>query len=124
MNRRRIVRSLRIAPVVVAFAAFGCGGAAVPHQELTNAKSAISAAEAADASTVPQATLHLQMAKDAVHEAQGLIDDGDNERAAKELVRARADAQLALALAKQESARADADAELAKIQELEKEAAQ
>ncbi len=124
MNLGRRLRGLRAAPLAVAFAVFGCGGAAVPHRELTNAKAAISAAEAADANTVPQATLHLQMARDAVHEAEGLVADGENARAARELVRARADAQLALALAKKATARADADAELSKIQELEKEAAQ
>jgi hypothetical protein len=103
----------------VAAAAFGCGSAPVPAENVTQAKSSISAAEAVGAQSVPKAALHLKMAKDQVSQAEAMISDGENEEAQLVLLRAQSDAELALALAREASLRAEAAAALKKVQELQ-----
>lgn len=86
----------------------GCGGAAVPQEPLTAAKAAVAGAEVGGAASEPKAALHLKLAKEQVAQAEKLIEDGDNEEAARVIDRAQADADLALALAKQATARKEA----------------
>jgi hypothetical protein len=96
----------------------GCGSAPVPAENVTQAKSSISAAEAVGAQSVPKSALHLKMAKDQVTQAEAMIQDGETEEAKLVLLRAQADAELALALAREASIRAEAQAALKKVQEL------
>lgn len=81
----------------------GCGGAAVPHDKLASAQASIRAAEEIGAKNQPQAELHLKLARDQVAHARALIADDENERARLVLMRAEADAELALSLAKEAS---------------------
>jgi len=60
------------------------------------------------AESAPQAALHLKLADEEIARAKALIKDGDNERAEYTLVRAKADAELALSLAKEATANAEA----------------
>lgn len=96
-----------IAALLVAGVA-GCGGAAVPHEKVASAQSAIRAAEEVGAQREPQAQLHLKLARDQVAQAKALIEDDENERARMLLMRAEADAELALALAKESALRNEA----------------
>jgi hypothetical protein len=107
---------------VLAFAAVACGGAAVPQQELTSAKAAVAGAEVGGAAENPKAALHLQLAKQQIAEAEKLIEEGDNEEAARVITRAQADADLALALAKENKAKLDAQNAKEQLERLQKKA--
>lgn len=113
-----------ISTCVLTFAALSlgaCGGAAVPEPEMVTAKSSVSAAEAVGAEEQPQAALHLKLAKDGIGEAERLIDEGENERAKRALERARADADVALALAKEAETRKAAQEAIDKVESMKKE---
>jgi hypothetical protein len=98
-----------------------CGGAAIPQEQLTSAKAAISGAEVAGAPSEPQAALHLKLAKEQVTKAEALIKDGDNEEAARIIDRAQVDAELALALAKEATAKKEATDTMEQLDRLKKE---
>lgn len=84
-----------------AIALVACGGTLPePKEGMTQAEAAVRSAAEVGAEKNPQATLHLKYAKDQVDEAKKLVADGDNGRAEYVLMRARADAELALMLAK------------------------
>lgn len=95
-----------------------CGGAPVPHSQLSAAKAAVAAAEVGGAQDDPQASLHLKKSMDKIKAAQGMIEEGDNEEATHQLMEAEVDAELALALAQEQQARAKAAAAEKEMQEL------
>lgn len=107
---------------ILALCAAACGGAAVPQQELTSAKAAVAGAEVGGAAENPKAALHLQLAKQQISEAEKLIEEGDNEEAARVITRAQADADLALALAKENKAKVEAQAAKEQLDRLQKKA--
>lgn len=115
MNRQilTLIGSLTVLGIVSA-----CGGAAVPNQEMTSAKAAVSGAEVGGAQDEPQAELRLKHARDRIAEAEKLIEEGENEEAARKLREAQADAELALALSLEAKAVADAERSLKRIKEL------
>lgn len=79
----------------------------------------IAAAEERSPKDNPQAQLHLQMAKDATDESIRMKED-DNERGAKlALMRADADADLALALLRRDAARGEVEEVQDRIKELQ-----
>jgi len=92
---------LLAAGVGVAFCGLiGCG-APVPTERLQTSAAAIRAAEEVGADRVPEAQLHLQLAKEQSDRAKKMIDNGgDRDEAKLVLTRAEADANLALALAR------------------------
>jgi hypothetical protein len=96
----------------------GCASAPVPAERLASAEAGIRGATEVGAEGVPQAALHLKLARDQVTQAKGLAQGGDNERAVLVLARAEADAELALTLARESAARVEANAVLAQIQTL------
>ena len=59
------------------------------------------------AESSPQAALHLKLANEEIAKAKALINN-DNERAQYTLIRAKADAELALSLAKENTAKVEA----------------
>ncbi len=86
--------------------ACGCGiNYAVPSQQLTDAQSAERSATELGAASEPSAQLHLQMAHEQIVAANAAIRDGDNESATRLLSRARADAELAIALTREATAK-------------------
>ena len=95
-----------------------CGGAAVPQEQLTAAQAAIRAAEVGGAPNDPQASLLVKKCQDGVAEAKKLIEDGDNHRAEMVLMRAQADAELALALAQEITMKNEAAGAKKQVQEL------
>ena len=92
--------------------ALGCGASAPPPtQQMADVQSATRAAEELGATGEPTAQLHLKLAEEQMAHAKTSMDNDDNERAEMTLARAKADAELAVALmhlenAKQTSAKA------------------
>ncbi len=95
----------------------GCG-ASVPYEEVASARSAVSAAEASGAQEVPQASLHLKMARDGIAEAERVMED-EPEQAKEILERARADAELAKSMTEEDQARREADIAIQRIERLQ-----
>jgi hypothetical protein len=78
-----------------------CGGSVPePKEALSAAEAAARSADEVGAQKVPAATLHLKFARDQIEEAKRLMAAGDHQRAEYVLLRAKADAELALAMAK------------------------
>lgn len=94
----------------VAGMAVGCGGAARPTQTQSDAVASVRAAEAVGATEHPRASYHLQLANEQVASAEQWMARGDNERARALLERARADADLAVALAREGQTLSEAQA--------------
>jgi ParB-like chromosome segregation protein Spo0J len=94
-----------VAAAVVAFGV-GCGSSyPAPTQPLADAEAADRSAQELGASSVPAAQLHLKLAQEQTNTARQLMKDGENKRAEAMLLRAKADAELALSLAKEEKAK-------------------
>jgi hypothetical protein len=92
--------------LVVAVA--GCGGAPPPTTTQAEAIAAVRAAEEVGAEQSPQAALHLQLASEQMQRAERLMADGKMEEARRVLDRARADAELAIALSRETQAQSQA----------------
>jgi hypothetical protein len=75
-----------------------------PKQPMADAESASRSAREVGAEDQPAAKLKVTLADEQIAEAKARIADDDNERATYLVVRARADAELALALAHEQKA--------------------
>jgi hypothetical protein len=126
-NERALARNLQgkrmrqLSLVSGALLLVACGGAAIPQEQLTTAKAAISGAQVAGAPNEPKAELHLKLAKEQVAKAEALIADGDNEEAARLLDRALVDAELAFALASETKSKTEAATTKEQLDRLKKE---
>ncbi len=78
-----------------------------PTQRMADAQSAERSAREVGANSEPGAQLSLKLAQDQIALAHKAITDGDNQRADSLLIRARADAELALAQAREKNAKTD-----------------
>jgi hypothetical protein len=87
-----------------------CAGVPMPTEKLVNAQASLRAAEEVGADKVPEAELHAQLAKEQITRAERLMEEGDNAEAERVLQRAKADAELAVAMVR----KADAAQQLAK----------
>lgn len=81
-------------------------------------ESGIRAAEAVGAAEVPQAALHLQLAKEELGRAQKLHSQGARQEASSMLRRAEVDAELAIAISNEDAERKEAKDAIARINEL------
>lgn len=96
---KRLVWILAL-PLVV-----GCGKSwPEPKQPMAEAEAASRSAREVGADDQPAAKLKVTLADEQIAEAKARIAKGDNERATYLLLRARADAELALALAHEQNA--------------------
>ncbi len=95
--------------------ATGCASYPVPVQRLADAEGTSRAAQQNGAEAIPQAQLHLRLAREGIASAQALIANGENRRADYVLIRAQTDAELALAESKEQIARSEARATLDQI---------
>jgi hypothetical protein len=103
--------------VAVAAAAIAAGCASTPlHTEA--ATSGIRAADEVGAAGVPQAALHLQLAKEELARARGLAAEDEHEQASSMLSRAEADAELAVALSRESAERSEAQAAMEQVRQL------
>jgi hypothetical protein len=109
---------LQLFGVAVLMIAGGCA-AGVSSEKVAATDSSIRAAEEVGAPKVPQAALHLQLAKEENGQAQKYIQDGDAKHAEGQLMRAQADAELALALAREAPMQVEAQQEADKAHALQ-----
>jgi hypothetical protein len=101
--KRAIVSLVAMSPFV-----WACGATVpVPTQRLADAQSAERSATELGALDEPQAKLSLRLAQEQIASARQAIANGDNKRAESLLVRAKADAELAIVLANETKAKAE-----------------
>jgi hypothetical protein len=101
--RISMIALLATAPVAWA----GCASFPAPTQRMADAESAQRSAREVGADTQPVAKLEAKLAEEQIARAKILVANGDNRRADFVLRRARADAELALALAREQNAGAE-----------------
>ena len=87
---------------------FGCASYPIPTQSLADAQSAERSATELGAASQPKAQLHLQLAHEQIAQASAAMKDGDNARADALLLRAKSDAELAIALTRDQGAKTEA----------------
>ena len=98
-----------ISVLAASFLVSGCAGSfPTPTQQLADTESAERSATELGAASQPKAQLHLQLAHEQLLQAKANIHDGNNERANSLLLRARSDAELAIALTREHSAKTGA----------------
>jgi hypothetical protein len=93
----------------------GCASAPLRTEAST---SGIRAAEESGAAKVPQASLHLQLAKEELELAKGLAKKGATEEAASMLLRSEADAELAVVLSHGNAEKLEAMAAVERVRQL------
>lgn len=103
--------------MVVGLALFS-GCASNPPLRTEASTSGIRAAEEAGAANVPQASLHLQMAREELELARKLSANGEKEKAASMLLRAEADAELAIALSHGDAEQAESLEAMERVRQL------
>ena len=111
--------AMLVGVVLLAAVIAGCGSSPEINKEAST--SAIRAAEEVGASKVPSASLYLQLAKEGLEKAKVLAADGDKEEAESMLLRAQADAELAVALSRSDVDKKEAAEAIGRVQELRKE---
>ncbi len=83
----------------------GCAGTyPAPTQQMADVQSADRSATELGAQNNPRAQLHLKLAEEQIKLAKKAMDDDDNKRADGLLMRAKADAELAVALTREDNA--------------------
>jgi len=85
-----------------------------------NSISGIRAAEEAGATQIPQASLHLQLAKEELESAKKLAAQGEKEKADSMLTRSEADAELAVVLSHGDAEKTEATAAIERVRQLRK----
>ncbi len=88
----------------------GCASTPVPNARIASSEGAIRAAQETGSRNIPQAALHLKLAEEQLQSAKALIRDNDNKRAEYVLMRAQADAELAIELSHAAASNAKAGA--------------
>lgn len=98
---KSIISLMFAAPLV-----WGACGATVPPptQRMADAESAERSAREVGAENEPAARLSLKLAQEQIGQAKTAMADDENEKADSLLVRAKADAELAIAQAREKSA--------------------
>lgn len=119
----RHVSKVRIVAIAagVAASAITLGCASNPPLRTEGSTSGIRAAEEVGASNVPRAALHLQLAKEELQLARSLATNGDKDQAESMLLRAEADAELAVALSREDAEKAEGQAAVERVRELRRE---
>lgn len=103
--------------IFIAFGFAGCGSS----EEVVNKEastSAIRAAQEVGATEVPSASLYLQLAKEGLVKAEALAEKGEKEKAESMLLRAQADAELAIVLSHGDADKTEATAALERVKKL------
>lgn len=103
--------------LAVALAA-GCASTPVPADKYARARASITSAEVMNAEQVPNAAVHLRVAREELQRAKDLLRNGDNDLAAIELLRAEADANASMNLARETWAKRDAAETIDRVNQL------
>lgn len=98
---------------LLATALAACAGTPASPDRVASAQAAIRSAGEVGAEHNPNAALYLQYSREEFAQAQDLSRRGEGERAERVLLRAQADAELALALSREVSSRNAAQQALA-----------
>jgi hypothetical protein len=106
---------LAAAASAAAITAAGCSSAPLRTEKST---SGIRAAEEVGAAGVPQAALHLQFAKEELAAAKQLSANGEGAKAQSMLLRAEADAELAVALSREDAEKTEAADAMERVRKL------
>jgi len=94
--------------VIVAPLVWACGASfPPPTQRMADAQSAERSAIELGANNEPGAQLSLRLAQEQIAQAKKAMNDGDNQRAESLLIRARADAELAVVQAREKGAKTE-----------------
>lgn len=93
----------------------GCSSYPVPNANVASSEAAVRAAEESGAKDVPQAALYLKLAEEQLQAGKDRIGEDENERAEGLLLRAQADAELAIALSHTAESRDEAGKALAEV---------
>ena len=117
MLKQRPLVSLSLALVLSA-----CASAQPPQQQHAASASAIRAAEEVGANDIPQAALHLQLAREQLAAAEKLVSRKRYDQATSLLRRAEVDAELALSLAHTKPLQERARAALLELEQLKQSA--
>ena len=88
------------ASALLLLAAAGCGSS-LSAETVAQPQAEIRAAEEAGANDVPEAALHLKMARDRVALGDQLANEGHDQQASRAYGRAKADAELSVLLARE-----------------------
>jgi len=86
-------------------AGIGCGSASLPTERLSSTEASVRAAQELGAQNEPRAQLHLRLATEELAAARKFAENGDDDLGTQQLDRAKADAELAVALTREASAR-------------------
>jgi len=108
-------------PRAAATTAIAVGCASSPPVRTEASTSGIRAAEEVGAAKVPQAALHLQLAKEELENAKRLAANDEKERAVSMLSRAEVDAELAVALSREDAEKAEAQGAIDRVRQLRQE---
>jgi hypothetical protein len=109
---------MRFSMVMAGLALVACGSVPPPNDRAASSEAAIRGAREVGAEQVPQASLHLKLAEEQLAKGKSQMKDGDNKQAGYTLLRAQADAELALALAKENKTRTEAQQVIDKARSL------
>jgi hypothetical protein len=89
---------------IVVAAGVGCASAALPAERLASTEASVRAAQEVGAQNEPRAQLHLRLATEELAAARKFAANGDDDLGAQQLDRAKADAELAVALSREATA--------------------
>jgi pyridoxal biosynthesis lyase PdxS len=95
------------------------GGCAAAPLKTDASTSGIRAAEEVGAGNVPQASLHLQLAKEELKQAEKMAANSESEMAESMLLRAEADAELAVLLSREDSEKKEAQDAVTRVRRFE-----
>jgi hypothetical protein len=112
---RIAIMVLAVAASAAAVTAAGCSNAPLRTEKST---SGIRAAEEVGAADVPRAALHLQLAKEELARAKQLSVKGEEAKAQSMLLRAEADAELAVALSREDAEKTEANEAVERVRKL------
>ncbi len=112
----RHVLKIEILVIAVTAIAGSCASAPLKTDAST---SGIRAAEEVGAADVPNASLHLQLAKEELERAKGLAVNDEREMADSMLRRAEADAELAVLLSREDAEKTEAEAAVERVRKFQ-----
>jgi hypothetical protein len=107
--------------MAVAATTIVAGCASAPPLRTEASASGIRAAEEVGADKVPQASLHLQLAKEELENAKALAAKNQKGMAVSMLSRSEADAELAVALSREDAEKAEARAAVDRVRQFRQE---
>ena len=96
-----------------------CASQQLPQQQLVDTNAAIDSAREIDKGETPSVELHVKFARDQITLAKKYMEDGEDEKAARMLDRAQADAEVALAQARTQESRQEATEAWNEVAELQ-----